>query len=411
MIKKILLSSFILLSLHSFAQEGTASPYSFYGIGNVKFQGTVENKSMGGLGILPDSIHVNLQNPASLSALKLTSFGVAGTYNKESLNSASSSEKARRTSLDYLVMAFPLGKLGLSLGMMPYSSVGYKIQNTDASGNGSRYSGTGGVNKVFVAAGYQITPKLSVGGDLGYNFGKIEANSTAFMSNAQYGSRELNTNEYSGISLNAGLIYKTKFKKYDLVSSLTLSPSTSLNSSNQKNLAVITYTSSGSERIWDSKDILVSDSKIKLPTKLSFGGGLGEIKKWFVGFESTFQGTSNFGNKYASNVSFKNAVKFSLGGYYTPNYNSFSNYFNKVTYRAGLRSESTGLVINNQSINDSALTLGLGLPVGGAFSNINLGLEYGKRGTTNAGLIRENYLNMSIGMSFNDKWFVKRKFD
>ncbi|MEO8236127.1 MAG: outer membrane beta-barrel protein [Flavobacterium sp.] len=411
MIKKFLLSSFILLSLHSFAQEGTASPYSFYGIGNIKFQGTVENKSMGGLGILPDSIHVNLQNPASLSALKLTSFGVAGTYNKESLNSASSSEKARRTSLDYLVMAFPLRKVGLSLGIMPYSSVGYKLEKIEADGTGSRYSGTGGVNKVFVGAGYQITPKLSVGADFAYNFGKIEANSTAFISNAQYGSRELNTNEYSGVTFNAGLMYKTKFKKYDLVSSLTLSPSTSLNSTNQRNLAVITYSSSGLERVWDSQDILVGDSKIKLPTKLSFGAGIGEIKKWFVGFESTFQGKSDFGNKYASNVSFENATKFSLGGYYTPNYNSFSNYFNKVTYRAGLRSESTGLVINNQSINDSAVTLGLGLPVGGAFSNINLGLEYGKRGTTNAGLIRENYLNISIGMSFNDKWFVKRKFD
>ena len=266
-------------------------------------------------------------------------------------------------------------------------------------------------NKVFVGAGYQITPKLSIGGDFGYNFGKIEASSAVFMSNAQYGSRELNTNQYSGISLNAGLIYKTKFKKYDLVSSFTLSPSTNLNSTNQRNLAVITYTSSGIERVWDSQDVLVGDSKIKLPSKLSFGAGLGEIKKWFVGIESTFQGASNFGNKYASNVSFENATKFTLGGYYTPNYNSFSNYFDKVTYRAGLRYENTGLVINNQSINDSALTLGLGLPVGGAFSNINLGLEYGKRGTTNAGLIRENYLNVSIGMSFNDKWFVKRKFD
>ena len=64
-----------------------------------------------------------------------------------------------------------------------------------------------------------------------------------------------------------------------------------------------------------------------------------------------------------------------------------------------------------ESINDTALTLGLGLPVGGALSNINLGMEYGKRGTTNAGLIQENYLNISIGLSFNDKWFVKRKFD
>ena len=163
--------------------------------------------------------------------------------------------------------------------------------------------------------------------------------------------------------------------------------------------------------VWDSQDVSITDSKVKLPTKLAFGAGLGEIKKWFVGFESTFQGSSNFGNVYASNVTFESASKIALGGYFVPNYNSFSNYLNKITYRAGFRHENTGLVINSESINDTALTLGLGLPVGGALSNINLGMEYGKRGTTNAGLIQENYLNISIGLSFNDKWFVKRKFD
>jgi hypothetical protein len=409
MIKKILLSSFILLSLHSFAQAGTASPYSFYGIGDVKFKGTVENKAMGGLGILPDSIHINLQNPASLSSLKLTTFSVAGTYNTLSLKTESVSEKARRTTLDYLVMAFPVGKIGLSLGLMPLSSVGYKIEKVTTTET-LRYTGTGGVNKVFVGAGYQITPKLSVGADLAYNFGTIETNS-AVSPNLQFGSRELNTTSLSGISINTGVIYKSKLKKYDFISSFTLSPSTNLNSINDRNVAKISYNSSGSEVVWDSKDVIIADSKVKLPTKFAFGAGLGEIKKWFVGFESTFQGSSNFGNVYASNVTFENASKIALGGYFVPNYNSFSNYLNKITYRAGFRHENTGLVINSESINDTALTLGLGLPVGGALSNINLGMEYGKRGTTNAALIQENYLNISIGLSFNDKWFVKRKFD
>ena len=399
----------MLLSLHSFAQAGTASPYSFYGIGDVKFKGTVENKAMGGLGILPDSIHINLQNSASLSSLKLTTFSVAGTYNTLSLKTESVSEKARRTTLDYLVMAFPVGKIGLSLGLMPLSSVGYKIEKVTTTET-LRYTGTGGVNKVFVGAGYQITPKLSVGADLAYNFGAIETNS-AISPNLQFGSRELNTSSLSGISFNTGVIYKSKLKKYDFVSSFTLSPSTNLNSINDRNVAKITYNNSGSEVVWDSQDVSITDSKVKLPTKLAFGAGLGEIKKWFVGFESTFQGSSNFGNVYASNVTFESASKIALGGYFVPNYNSFSNYLNKITYRAGFRHENTGLVINSESINDTALTLGLGLPVGGALSNINLGMEYGKRGTTNAGLIQENYLNISIGLSFNDKWFVKRKFD
>jgi len=72
---------------------------------------------------------------------------------------------------------------------------------------------------------------------------------------------------------------------------------------------------------------------------------------------------------------------------------------------------NTGLIINNQAINDSALTLGLGMPLRGAFSNVNIGFELGNRGTTNAGLVKENYMNFSIGLSFNDKWFQKRKYN
>lgn len=411
MIKKILLGSLMLLSLHSFAQESTASPYSFYGLGEVKFKGTVENKSMGGLGILPDSIHTNLQNPAALSALKLTLFSVAGTYNTVSLKSESASEKARRTSLDYIAMAFPAGKLGFSLGMMPYSSVGYKVKSVSET-ESTAHDGKGGVNRVFIGAGYQLTPKLSVGLDFGYNFGRIETSSAVFpVPFIQYGSRERNASVLNGINLNTGLIYKTKINKYDFISSATFSPSTNLKSNNTRNTAKISYASSGDEIVFDSQDVAVADSDLKIPSKISFGSGIGEIRKWFVGFESTFQGKSDFGNLYASNATFESATKFSLGGYYVPNYSSFSNYFNKITYRAGLRHENTGLVINSQSIKDRAVTLGLGLPMNGSFSNINVGFEFGKRGTTSANLVQENYVNISIGLSFNDRWFVKRKFD
>lgn len=413
MIKNFLLGSLLLLSLHGFAQEGTASPYSFYGIGDVRFRGTVENKSMGGLGIFPDSIHLNMQNPASLSALKLTSFSVAGTYKTMSLNSNSTSENARRTAFDYLVLAFPVGKLAFSMGLMPFSSVGYKVEKhalTDTDSD-TRSTGTGGVNKAFVAAGYQITPKLSAGIDLGYNFGQIKKTIQVFKPIASFGTRELNTAQLNGISVNAGLIYKTKFKKYDFVSSMTFSPSMNLRSGNSRNIAKITLLASGLERVWDSQDIVVADSNIKLPSRFTLGTGIGQVKKWFVGVESTFQGTGNYGNIYGDNATFENATKITLGGFYIPNYSSFSNYFYKVTYRAGLRHENTGLVVNSQSIKDDAFTFGLGLPVGGNVSNINVGLELGTKGTTNSNLVKENYFNVSIGLSLNDKWFTKRKFN
>ncbi len=410
MIKIFLISSFFLFSIYSFAQESTASPYSFYGLGDSKFQGTNENKAMAGLGILPDSIHINLQNPASLAALKLTTFTVGGTYNTTSFQNASNQNKARRTSLDYIAMAFPAGKISFSLGLMPYSSVGYNIIKETPNGINS-YVGKGGLNKFFLGSGYKLTSKLSIGAEISYKFGDTENRNATISGSQFYSTRELNINSLSGISINAGLIFKTKIKKYDVVSSFTITPQSILNSNKDVKLAKVTYDALNNETIWDQFNVSNTDLKFKLPTKIAIGAGLGKLSQWFVGFDTNFSGASDFGNIYSSNVVFESASKFSLGGYYTPNYNSYSNYFKKITYRGGLRYENTGLVLNNQSIKDSALTLGLGLPLSGTLNNINLGLEYGKRGTTNAGLIQENYINVSIGISFNDRWFIKRKFD
>ncbi|QYS91637.1 hypothetical protein JJC04_02330 [Flavobacterium covae] len=80
-------------------------------------------------------------------------------------------------------------------------------------------------------------------------------------------------------------------------------------------------------------------------------------------------------------------------------------------YRGGLRYENIGILAQGESIKDKAITLGVGLPLGGTFSNVNIGFEYGQKGTTTSNLIKENYMNFSIGFSFNDRWFVKRKYD
>ena len=400
----------MLFSLHTFAQEGTASPYSFYGIGEVKFKGSVENRSMGGVGVLSDSIHINLQNPATLSSLKLTTFTAAGTFLPSKLKTSSAEEKAQRTSFDYLAMAFPAGKFGLSLGLMPYTSVGFKIFK-EASGSAKRYNGDGGINRFFVAGSYQATSKLSLGLNVAYNFGEIESSVAEFKPDVQFGSRELNNSKMSGLAFTLGATYKTKIKEYDFVSALAFTPTSTLNSDNTRKLAKITYSNSGTERIWEEQDLYVEDSKVKLPSKFTLGSGVGKDKKWFVSLESSFQGKGDYSNVVVENASYENAVKISMGGYYIPKFNSISGYFKKVAYRAGLRYENTGLVINSESIKDRAATFGFGFPVGAGYSNINLGVELGKRGTISSNLIQENYTGFSIGLSFNDRWFVKRKYD
>ena len=418
MIKKLIVPAFLFFTLISFAQQGTSSPYSFYGIGDVKFKGTAENRAMGGLTIYSDSIHLNFQNPASYTNLKLTTFSLGGTFLTTDLSTNSQSEKARRTAMDYLAVGLPLGKFGVGFGLMPYSSVGYNIQSYKAATATDtqeikQFSGTGGINKVFFGVGYTLTKKWSLGLDYSYNFGKIETYSFRYKEGLQYGAREKNLSDISGGTLTAGVTFNTPInKQVNGFASLTYSPDSKLSSANFRNIATIQYSSMGAEIIVQSSDVDVDNTSMTLPSKLAVGFGIGQNKKWMLGTEITFQKSSNMGNRFndINNVNYENATRYSLGGFFIPNYNSFSKYYQKIVYRGGLRYENTGLIINKTSIKDYAVTAGLGLPIIGVFSNINIGLEYGQRGTTSAGLIQENYTNFTIGLSLNDKWFQKRRF-
>ena len=416
MIKKIILGGCLLFSLFSFAQEGTSSPYSFFGIGDVRYKGTAEMRSMSGIGVEQDSIHLNLDNPASFANLKLTVLSLGGGYATTTLKNATQSASTQRATLDYLAVGLPMGKLGLGFGLIPYSSVGYKVESitADANQNSRRFDGRGGLNKVFLGVGYKFTPSLSLGADLHYNFGKIETSSLEFTSLIPVGTRELNSAVLSGFNFNVGLMYQTKMNtKLNVYTSLNYSFENTLTSDNISNIATVLIDGEFNTSVVDAAaDVLAKGSMIT-PSKLTFGLGFGESKKWLLGAQYSTRDAADFRNTYNSfsNVSFEKYQKISLGGYYIPNYNSFTSYAKRLVYRGGLKFEKTGLMVNAESINDIGLTLGLGFPVTGSFSNVNLGFELGKKGTTTANLVQENYANFSISLSLNDKWFEKRKFN
>jgi hypothetical protein len=152
---------------------------------------------------------------------------------------------------------------------------------------------------------------------------------------------------------------------------------------------------------------------LTLPYRLSFGAGIGEPRKWFLGAEYTYQNTSEFSNPLVTidNANYVNASNISIGGFIIPKSDSFSSFWKRATYRAGVHFENTGLEINNETINEFGMSFGVGLPVGKWFSNVNLGLELGRRGTTNQNLIQENFVNFQLSMSLNDIWFEKRKYN
>jgi len=71
----------------------------------------------------------------------------------------------------------------------------------------------------------------------------------------------------------------------------------------------------------------------------------------------------------------------------------------------------TPYYINQTTINDFGISFGTSLPVN-QLSLLNLGFKVGSRGTLDKGLIRENYVNFTLGLSLNDNsWFYKRVFE
>jgi len=412
MIKRFIIIVALLTTVLSAAQEGTSSPYSFYGIGLTKFKGTVENQSMGGLRLFSDSIHLNLRNPAGYGRLKLTTYTVGGSHQSTQIKTDQESESSRTTSLDYLAIGIPTGKLNFGFGLIPFTSVGYKILNVNEE-TANRFTGRGGMNKVYLSTGYAVSNNLSLGVSVNYNFGNIQNNFTAFQKGIQFGTRQIDRTDLSGFNLNFGLDYQRALSdNLDFYTAATYSPKMDITAKKIQNTATIALGANGSELVVSENDVTFPDSDLSLPAQLTLGAGLGASNKWFLGAEYSNIQAEDF-NSVTPNqdVSYQNASQYRLGGFYIPQYNSLTSYFNRIVYRAGIRFEETGLNINNEAINEFGISFGLGLPAGNNFSNANLGIEYGQRGTANSGLIEENFLKLSISLSLNDKWFVQRKFD
>ena len=170
-LKLILFSLFIKLS---FAQNSTASPYSLGGLGDITFKGNVINRMMGGVSVFSDSIHANLNNPASLGELKLTTFSVGIHYKNTQISSIDSTDDSKTGSLDYIAVSIPTKFFSFSFGLIPYSSVGYRLQANDFSNDDelviSRYEGRGGTNKSFFTVGFKLLKFISLGFTINYNF-------------------------------------------------------------------------------------------------------------------------------------------------------------------------------------------------------------------------------------------------
>ncbi len=435
MIKKIGFAIVFLAFFGTYAQDGTVSPYSYFGIGELRSTTTVENQMMGGIGMYTDSIHVNLQNPAAYADLGvrfgetfgLTTYTAGISYKQLTLKDATSEESSRVTNLDYLALAFAIREnLGVGIGIMPLSSVGYNLESItqmdDAEGTlvTNRYSGTGGLNRVYGSIGWGITDNLRIGVTANFNFGTLNSERIQVVENVQLATFDERKSIINGADLNYALNYTPSFKdKYRLHTSIRVNTQANLTARNTQRIGSVVADEEspvlGTELEVYEVDLEASGLKetaVKIPTTTTLGLGFGEDAKWFLGAEYSFQDLGSYVNPFleVDNVQYQDASTIAFGAFWVPDHTSFK-YLQRITYRAGLRMEKTGMVVNDTEIDNFGITFGVGLPLSRTFSNLNLGFEYGKRGTTDSNLIEEGYFKINIGLSLNDQWFRKAKIN
>jgi hypothetical protein len=427
MLKRIFYIFLLFISITVTAQRTNSSPYSFFGIGQQYSSQTVEQASMGGIGIaFNDMYHLNFLNPASNAALRLATYSIGVNANDLTIKDFSGSQKSTSSTLSYINIGFPVGKnAGVSFGLKPNTSVGYSLLNAvnDINGNAieaTRFYGSGGTNKIYGAYGISISNSFKVGLEAEYVFGKTENNILSQRLNTQFGTKNNEVTTIRGTGIKLGVQYQKELKnklKLNLGASFKLE--NSLTTTGNENLYSLAIASSTLEI---PKDTLYSASvngKIVNPMKTGLGVGLGKDNKWYVGLNYEFQDALNLQGSILTSSSYKynNSSKVAIGGFYLPKDNSISSYWQRVIYRAGFRYENTGLMINGTGtigdfteITDFGISFGLGLPLKD-LSNLNLGVEYGQKGSTANNLIQENYFNFKLSLSLNDIWFRKKRID
>lgn len=423
--------SFIALGALLKAQSIGNSPYAAYGIGDVKYDNTVDITSMGGVStayINDFNNKFNFSNPAANANLGLTTFNIEATNENNFYSSDYQDMKSTKHSnyLSNISLAFPISqKVKFGLGYQPYSSKTYDILVSKDLGNdtrqANRFHGKGTLSTVQAAISYNLTKDFALGLRSNFYFGKLYDIEELTYSNAELISGYETSHKIKSFNFTAGTTYQ---KKFDNDRKLTLGATYTFGTTGNMTTAykASTYYLSAAEE-HQNETVLEEKSfedKNLIPQEASIGVGFGHEGKWFYGSQFDFKKGEN-SEFLGKPFKYENAYRVSAGGWYLPNYNNFRNYFSRVIYRFGAYYEKGNLNLaplnstTSTNVNQFAITAGMTLPFANAninrLSGIDLGLELGKRGTKENNLINQNFINVKIGLNFADKWFMKRQYD
>lgn len=437
------LITFFTIAIATFAQQvGSNSPYGRYGYGLLSNQSFGASEAMGGISYgLRRSQQVNPGNPASYSKLDSLTFifdiGVSGHY--ESFSDGLNKQNFYNGNLDYIAMQFPVfHKVGASIGLMPYSKVGYNYGQSRALESiiyEEVFRGTGGLSQIYAGIAYEPLKFLSIGANVSYLFGNFSYSSVSVPTTAQGATIGEEKKRYSIRDLKYDFGAQLTFP-IDKTSSLTVGAvySPKITSKTDVYATQMMFLSDPYSSPYQTpSEILLNDTLSNQQFQLPDTYGLGVTysnTNLLLGVDGTYQQWNGLNypdvlDGLTTQNRFNNTYRVSAGAEYVIDPYS-RNFFSRIRFRAGVSygNSYTNVSVYNPADNKSTgiggfkeygINFGLGLPfrdsLSGRLSLLNIGFGYTTQRPDLQYMIKQDMFKISLNMNINEFWFFKRQFN
>ena len=430
---KQLFYSFLLLivalPVHS-QTNGSNSPYSRFGVGSLNDQSQGFNKAMSGLSMgWRDGKIINKQNPASYSAIDSLTFifDVGMMLQNANFKSGGNSVNAHNTSLEYVNGAFRLCPgLGMSFGFLPYSTIGYNFSESKYLGENftsgssmtytNTYNGDGGIHEAYLGLGWNPFADFSIGANISFLWGNYsqsvkqtfyENGSSSTTSNGL--NRQINA-DFSTYKLDIGIQYPIKINKNDI---LTLGATYGLGHKLNSTAHYASFVTSG-----DTTKIDINKA-FSLPHTIGFGLAWQHKQKLTLGLDAKYQMWSKcnvpqiIDNQFVSSSdNYNDKIQIIAGGTYQPNKLS-NKYLQRIKYSMGVSYSTPYYKVNGVTgPREFGVSAGFCFPLSkqsNSNSLLNISAQWINVSASSSSLITENYFRLNVGITFNEKWFMKWK--
>lgn len=438
------------------AQSASASPYSRYAFGDLVGNPHSSFYGLGGTSLsLCDSFQFNSYNPASYSFLirhrPVFDIGAGGQF--LTMTGSSTASKATTFGLRAISMGLPVSpRWGISFGITPVSSIGYSFATHElhpVMGDITyKYDGQGGVNRLYAGTSFLVVNngqhKFSMGMNLAYLFGSLQTNNRVIFDDRGIASGFLHSkvtqNTFiSDFLIEGGFLYRGKLNESSFFNfGGSFNAASSLYA--KREFLSHSFESQITEAVVDTAEYRESEwGRIYFPKKMGFAASLEKrfphksnlnaFRRLIFTAQYDLQDWANYTEvfKYANDVTdsiadgMRNSRNYSFAIQFSPFSSTIispnEKWWNISTYRLSFSSASTYLQINDTQLKQYGIGFGIGVPLINSlsFSLLNVGVEAGKRGSLDSGLIEESFINISLGLTIsphrNDPWFIKRKYD